>query len=215
MADAQKIARRLLKHYPDAKLALHYTNPLELLIATILSAQCTDARVNKVTASLFKRYKQARDYARARPATLERAIRSTGFYRNKARTLINCCRQLDQQYGGEVPRSVDALVELPGVGRKTANMVLGNAFGEPAIAVDTHVLRVSNRLGLVNTKDAAKAEKALMEQIPRRQWTAFTNAMILHGRETCTARRPACGRCALYEPCQWPGKAVPSDLETR
>ncbi len=206
MADARKITRRLLGKYPDPGLALRFNTPLELLIATILSAQCTDARVNEVTAALFKTYKRAADYARVRPGTLEKAIKPTGFYRNKARMIINCCKQLDERYNGRVPRSLDALVDLPGVGRKTANMVLGNAFGMPAIAVDTHVLRVSNRLGLAATHNAVKAEQALMERIPREQWTPFTNAMILHGRDTCTARKPRCCQCIVYDLCEWPDK---------
>lgn len=206
MADAEKIARRLLRRYPKPRLALRFHNPLQLLIATILSAQCTDARVNEVTEDLFTRYKTAGDYARLRPGTLEKQIRSTGFYKNKAKAIINCCKALDQRHGGRVPESLEELVALPGVGRKTANMVLGNAFGIPAVAVDTHVLRVSNRLGLVATKNAAGAEQALMEQLPRRRWTAFANALILHGRETCTARGPHCCRCALYPLCEWPEK---------
>lgn len=206
MADARKITRRLFQKYPDPKLALHYDSPLQLLVATLLSAQCTDARVNQVTASLFRKYKRASDYARARPAALESAIRPTGFYRNKAKTLINCCRQLDERHRGQVPHTLDELLELPGVGRKTANMVLGNAFGVPAIAVDTHVLRVSNRLGLVRTNDAAMAEEELMALLPRRQWTAFSNAVILHGRETCTARKPHCCRCIVRVLCGWPEK---------
>ena len=206
MADAKKITRRLLKQYPDPKLALRYRTPLELLVATILSAQCTDARVNEVTAVLFKKYKKAGDYAHAGLARFEQEIRPTGFYKNKARAVINCCKALVSRHKGRVPDVLEALVELPGVGRKTANMVLGNAFGKPAIAVDTHVLRVSNRLGLANGKDAGKVEAALMAQVPEKHWTAFTNAMILHGRRTCTARRPDCRGCPLYDLCEWPDK---------
>jgi len=206
MADAKKITRRLLKHYPEPKLALHFKTPLELLVATMLSAQCTDARVNEVTASLFKKYKKAGDYARANPARLEQEIRSTGFYKNKAKAVINCCTALETRHKGRVPATLEALVELPGVGRKTANMVLGNAFGKAAIAVDTHVLRVSNRLGLVHAGDAEKAETALMQRVPEGQWTAFSNAVILHGRQVCTARKPNCCACPLYDLCDWPEK---------
>lgn len=207
MADGRKILRRLLARYPQPKLALEFSNPLELLVATILSAQCTDARVNEVTRSLFKKYKKARDYADADLRTFEAEIRSTGFYRSKAKKVRECCRKLVDEFGGKVPDDAEAMATLPGVGRKTANMVLGNAFGQQAIAVDTHVLRVSNRLGLVSTKNADKAEQALTAQIPESRWTAFTNAMILHGRETCTARNPRCGLCVLYEECEWPEKS--------
>lgn len=206
MADAKKITALLLKKYPEPSLALRYRNPLELLIAVILSAQCTDARVNEVTARLFKKYRSASDYAHADPAMFEQEIRSTGFYKNKARSVINCCRKLVEDFHGEVPRTLDELITLPGVGRKTANMVLGNAFGVPGIAVDTHVLRVAGRLGLVHSDDAEEVEAALMRQVPRDKWLVFTNAMILHGRETCTARKPRCLECVLYAVCEWPDK---------
>lgn len=206
MADAETICSLLLRRYPEPKLALRFSNPLELLVAAMLSAQCTDARVNEVTRTLFKRYRGARNYAAADLATFEEEIRSTGFYRNKARSVTNCCKALVERFGGRVPRGLDELVTLPGVGRKTANMVLGNAFGIPGIAVDTHVLRVANRLGLVASDDALVVEQALREQLPESQWTAFSNAAILHGRETCTARRPRCGECVLREVCSWPGK---------
>jgi endonuclease-3 len=206
MADAGKIATLLLKKYPEPRLALHYGNPLELLIAVILSAQCTDARVNEVTASLFKKYRTAEDYAAADPAVLEAEIRSTGFYRNKARSVIACCQKLVADFHGEIPHTLEALTALPGVGRKTANMVLGNAFGVPAIAVDTHVLRVSNRLGLVHSDDPEQVEEALMRQVAKDLWTAFGNAMILHGRETCIARKPRCPECVLHAVCEWPDK---------
>lgn len=198
--------RRLSKKYPRPRLALNFTTPLELLVAVILSAQCTDARVNEVTATLFKKYKTARDYAGARLSALEKEIRSTGFYKNKARAVVKCCTVLAERYNGRVPDDFEALTALPGVGRKTANMVLGNAFDKPAIAVDTHVLRVSNRLGLVAARDPAAAEEALNRLVPRRRRTEFTNAMILHGRQTCTARRPRCCECVLYTPCEWPEK---------
>lgn len=206
MADAGKITALLLKKYPAPTLALHYRNPLELLIAVILSAQCTDARVNEVTASLFRKYKKARDYAAADPAVLQEEIRSTGFYKNKTRSVIACCQTLVADFHGEVPHTLEALTALPGVGRKTANMVLGNAFGVAAIAVDTHVLRVSNRLGLVHSDDPEKVEAALMRQVAKDKWTAFGNAMILHGRETCIARKPRCPECVLRAVCEWPDK---------
>lgn len=206
MADARKITTQLLRRYPEPKLALHFTNPLELLIAVILSAQCTDARVNEVTATLFKKYKKARDYAAADPAVLAEEIRSTGFYRNKTRSVIDCCQKLVTDFHGAVPKTLDELTTLPGVGRKTANMVLGNAFGVPGIAVDTHVLRVSNRLGLVRSDDPQEVEAALMAAVAQDKWTAFANAMILHGRETCTARKPNCAGCVLHALCEWPDK---------
>lgn len=206
MPDAKKITTQLLKRYPDPKIALEFSNPLELLIAVILSAQCTDARVNAVTKSLFKKYRRAEDYAKADPATFEQEIRSTGFYRNKAKTVIACGRKLVGEFGGKVPSTVDALTSLPGVGRKTANMVLGNAFGRQAIAVDTHVLRVANRLGLTRARDPDEVEAELNAQIPPGKWTAFANAMILHGRETCIARKPRCCDCVVYQLCEWPEK---------
>ncbi len=209
MADATKISGLLIERRPDARIALHFGSPLELLVATILSAQCTDARVNEVTKVLFKKYRSAQDYAQAHPSELEQEIRPTGFYRNKAKTVIACCRKLVEDFEGRVPSTLQELVMLPGVGRKTANIILGSAFGRPAIAVDTHVLRVSNRLGLVCTKDADKAEQSLMTQVPQERWTHFALAMILHGREVCTARKPKCRDCVLYAECAWPDKTPP------
>jgi endonuclease III len=202
------VLRVLLEQYPAPKLALNWHNPLELLIAVILSAQCTDARVNAVTAELFRKYRSARDYAQADVGTFEQEIRPTGFYRNKAKLVMACCKKLVADHGGKVPDTLEALTALPGVGRKTANMVLGNAFGKPGIAVDTHVMRVSVRLGLVQGGDAETIEAALMSQLPRAQWTAFTNAVILHGRRVCTARAPHCADCALNALCAWPDKRV-------
>ncbi len=208
MADALRITRRLLGAYPNPRIALRFSNPLELLVATLLSAQCTDARVNAVTEGLFRHYRSARDYAQADPEALERAIRPTGFYRNKARTLIQCCQALVERYGGKVPDTMEELVTLPGVGRKTAAIVLGSAFGQDAIAVDTHVLRVANRLGLAHSKDPDKVERELMAQVPKEKWTPFTLAMILHGRQICRARRPRCGDCPLFDLCEWRDKPV-------
>lgn len=203
MASGKKVVGLLLKQHPNPKIALSFSNALELLIATILSAQCTDARVNEVTKALFKRFKNARDYAEANSETFEQEIRPTGFYKSKANLIMSCCKILVRDFNGTVPSSIEALTTLPGVGRKTANIVLGNAFGQQAIAVDTHVLRVSNRLGLAHSKNADKVEKALMQQVPRDKWTLLSNAMILHGRGICTARKPRCGECKLYQECEW------------
>jgi endonuclease-3 len=207
MVDANKIIAVLHKKYPDPKIALRFSNPLELLVATILSAQCTDARVNEVTKTLFKKYRSAQDYAQAELHAFEEEIRSTGFYKNKAKAIINCCRKLVADFHGMVPDSLGALTTLPGVGRKTANMVLGNAYGQAVVAVDTHVLRVSNRLGLAHAGRADKVEEELMRQIPRSQWTAVGNALILHFPDTCTAKKPKCGACVLYAGCAWPDKS--------
>jgi endonuclease III len=208
MANGRKITTLLLKQHPHPKLALNYGNALELLVAVILSAQCTDARVNEATKTLFKKYKSAKGYANADPKTFEQEIRSTGFYRNKAKMVIGCCKKLVEDFGGKVPTRIEQMITLPGVGRKTANMVLGNAFGEQGIAVDTHVLRVSNRLGLVQSDNAEDVEQTLMTQVPKDKWTIFSNAMILHGREICTARKPRCGECGLYNECEWPQKGL-------
>lgn len=208
MANARKITTLLLKQHSHPKLALNYTNALELLVAVILSAQCTDARVNDVTKTLFKKYKSAKRYAHADLQTFEQEIRSTGFYRNKARMVIGCCKKLVEDFGGKVPTRIEQMVTLPGVGRKTANMVLGNAFGKQGIAVDTHVLRVSNRLGLVRSDSAEEVEQTLMKQVPKEKWTSFSNGMILHGREICTARKPRCRECDLYSECAWSQKGL-------
>ncbi|NOZ24826.1 MAG: endonuclease III [Nitrospirae bacterium] len=206
MADAREVLNLLLKKYPEPRIALNFGNPLELLVATILSAQCTDKRVNEVTKELFRKYRSAHDYAAADLEVFEQEIKPTGFYKNKAKQVVNCCKALVERHGGRVPDSLDALTDLPGVGRKTANVVLGSAFGKPAIAVDTHVLRVSNRLGLVRSDNPEKVEEELMKQVPENEWTRFTLAMILHGRETCRARNPRCGKCVLYDECGWKDK---------
>jgi len=203
MANAKKITALLLKKYPNPRTALNFSNPLELLVATILSAQCTDVRVNEVTKTLFKKYKNVKNYAGADLKTFAKEIRPTGFYRNKAKMLIGCCQKLIRDFKGRVPSTLEELKTLPGVGRKTANVILGSAFGKQAIAVDTHVLRVSNRLGIAHSENPDKVEEELTKQIPQDKWTAFNLAMILHGRETCAARKPRCGVCVLYDECGW------------
>ena len=187
--------------YPAARCALDFGTPLQLLIATILSAQCTDARVNKVTPGLFARFPDAPAFAAASQDDLENEVRSTGFFRNKARAIRECCADILARHGGEVPRTMEELTRLRGVGRKTANVVLGNAFGVPGIVVDTHVTRLANRLGLTRETDPVKIEYALMPVIPRERWTVFSHWLILHGRSTCGARTPRCSTCPLLPHC--------------
>ena len=208
-ARARKILTLLERAYPDAKIALDFTTPLELLVATILSAQCTDERVNLVTPALFRAHRTAADYARSSPAALERAVRSTGFYRAKARSILGMARALVGEHGGEVPRERDALVRLPGVGLKTANVVLGNAFGEPAIAVDTHVFRISQRLGLARSDDPVEIHDQLTRVLPRKTWTRASHLLQAHGRRTCFARKPVCPVCPVKALCPWPEKTRP------
>jgi endonuclease-3 len=191
----------LQKEYPDARTALSFDSPLELLVSTVLSAQCTDERVNKVTQHLFKKYRSAKDYARADLSELEEDIRPTGFFRNKAKSIKAFCAVLDEQYNGGVPASLEELVSLPGIGRKTANLVLSEAFGIPGIVVDTHVLRLSKLIGLTNNSDATKVEFDLMEFIPKEQWRLFSNLLILHGRAVCIARRPRHKECKIIDLC--------------
>ena len=205
-ARARKIIGALKKAYPDAKIALNFGNPLELLVATILSAQCTDERVNQVTPALFKRYTTARDYARADAAELEEQIRSTGFYRAKTRSIIAMAKGLVEKHGGEVPRSRAELVALPGVGLKTANVVLGNAYGGQAIAVDTHVFRVTQRLGLARSGDPDEIHDQLSDVLPQKEWTFTTHLIQAHGRRCCFARKPLCPACPIRTLCPWPGK---------
>ena len=205
---AARILTLLHRAYPDAGIELTFSTPLELLVATILSAQCTDERVNMVTAGLFPRYRSARDWARIPVETLEREIFSTGFYRAKARSILGMAAALVERHGGEVPRTVDELTALPGVGRKTANVVLGNAFGIPAIAVDTHVTRVSQRLGLTRAAEAEEIHAALCKVLSRPKWTSATHLLIIHGRRTCFARTPNCPACAVRALCPWPGKTI-------
>lgn len=205
-ARARKILARLAKAYPDARTELHFTTPLDLLVATILSAQCTDERVNAVTAELFTRYRTAEDWAHIPLPTLERLIHSTGFFRAKSRSINGMARALVERHRGDVPKTLDDLVDLPGVGRKTANVVLGNAFGIPALAVDTHVFRVSQRLGLARAEDPEEIHDQLCEVMPRPRWTQASHLLILHGRRVCFARKPACPACQVRNLCPWPDK---------
>ena len=194
---------KLDKEYKNAPLALNFVNPFQLLVATILSAQCTDERVNKVTATLFKKYPNVHELSRANISILEQDIKPTGFFRNKAKSLIGCSSVLVERHDGTVPSNLDALVNLPGVGRKTANVVLAGAFGIPGIIVDTHVSRVSRRIGLTKNKDAVKIEFDLMEIIPKDRWSSFSRQLILHGRAICAARKPRCEICFLSASCDY------------
>jgi endonuclease-3 len=198
---ARRIVRILGELHPDARIALNFGNPLELVVATILSAQCTDKKVNEVTPALFARYRSAADYAAADRAELEQTLRPTGFFRSKANSLIGLGAALVERHGGEVPSTPDALVALPGVGRKTANVVLGHAFDTPGITVDTHVGRLSRRFGLTEHTDPVKVEADLAALLERRDWTVASDRMIFHGRRICHARRPACGACGLGRLC--------------
>ena len=195
------VIEQLQELYPDARCALDFRTPLELLVATILSAQCTDERVNKVTPALFATYPDAAAFAAADPAALEKAIHSTGFFRNKAKSIREASADIVAKHGGQVPRTLEALTALRGVGRKTANVVLGNAYGVPGVVVDTHVTRLSHRLGLTNETDPVKIEFALMPLVPRELWTLFSHWLILHGRAVCNARKPLCSQCPLAPHC--------------
>jgi endonuclease-3 len=204
---AAKTLRVLRRDYPDARVALDYSSPLELLVATILSAQCTDKKVNELTPALFRKYRTVEDYARSDLKALQQDIRPSGFFRNKAKNIQACCRMLIERFAGRVPGTMEELVQLPGVGRKTANVILGACFGIPGIVVDTHVLRLSCRLGLTRQKDPVKVEFALQPLLPRRAWTFFSNAIIRHGRRVCLARAPQCPACAMRRFCPWPARA--------
>ncbi len=199
---AAEVNKRLAARYPDAHCSLDFTNAFELLIATILSAQSTDARVNIVTKSLFRKYPSPHAFASASQVEMETDVKQTGFFRNKAKAVIACGQAIVERHGGEVPRTMDELVALPGVGRKTANVVLGNAFQTPVgIVVDTHMSRVSARLGLTANTDAEKIEQDLVPLLPKSEWTPFAHRIIYHGRETCIARRPLCEACVLNDIC--------------
>jgi endonuclease-3 len=203
-ARANKILDLLEVAHPEATCALHWRTPYELVMATILSAQCTDELVNRVTPQLFARYPDAAALARGRPADVERIVKSTGFFRAKTKSLLGCARGLVESYGGEVPRTIAEMVKLPGVGRKTASVVIGHAYGvNEGIAVDTHVLRVSNRLGLADSDDPIVVERQLMALIPSERWTRTTDLVIFHGRKICIARRPLCGQCPVFALCRW------------
>jgi endonuclease-3 len=207
---AEKIAKKRIRQtleilrntYPNVKTALDHRTPLEMLIATILSAQCTDVRVNEVTKTLFKKLRTANDFAEVPIEDLEEMIRPTGFYRNKAKSIKACCAALIEKHGGKVPDNLETLVRLPGVGRKTANVVLGSAFGIPGIVVDTHVKRVSQRIGLTRESDPVKIEFDLMPLIPKKHWIDFSHQLIWHGRRLCTARKPKCAECPLRKLCK-------------
>jgi endonuclease-3 len=208
---AAAIAARLERTYPAAECSLDFKNPFQLLVATILSAQCTDKRVNMVTAPLFDRWPTPAALAAARPRDLEQAIRSTGFFRAKAKNILACCQALVERHGGEVPESLADLVKLPGVGRKTANVVLGTAFGRAeGVVVDTHVGRISRRLGLTRHADAVRAERDLVAMVPTEHWISYSHRLIEHGRAVCTARSPKCDRCALADLCPRVGVAPPA-----
>jgi endonuclease III len=203
---AAAILTILNSRYPQVKPQLFYRNPFELLVATILSAQCTDNQVNRVTPGLFKRLRRPQDFVKTPVNEIEGLVRPTGFYRNKARNIKACSEALIERHGGQVPRTLEELVELPGVGRKTANVVLGAAFDTPGVVVDTHVLRISGRLGLTKNKDPKKIELDLMQLIPRPEWSDFSLRLIFFGRETCTARKPRCPICPIVHLCPYPQK---------
>lgn len=199
---AESIVTELRRLYPDAKCSLDFTTPLELLVATMLSAQCTDERVNLVTKSLFKKYRSAEDFANANPEELEQDVKQTGFYRNKAKHIREAARIIVERFGGETPRTMDELLTLPGVARKTANVVMGNAFGDvEGVVVDTHVGRLSRRLGLTDSDDPVKIEQELMALLPQRDWLDLSHMMIMHGRAVCQARKPLCDQCTLVPLC--------------
>jgi endonuclease III len=201
-ARALKVMELLEKDHADAKIALHYSNPLELLVSTILSAQATDEQINKITPSLFNKFKTTEDFANADLKELEQYIKSSGFYHNKAKNIKNCCKMLVEKYGGKVPKTMAELIELPGVARKTANIVLANAYGiVEGVAVDTHVRRLAQRLGLSENNDPVKIEKDLMKIVPRDKWARITDLLIFHGRRVCAAKKPNCAGCLLNKIC--------------
>lgn len=204
---AAEVYAALASAYPDARCGLDHTNPLELLVATILAAQCTDVRVNKVTKTLFRKYRTPEDYVRAPKADLEAAIHSCGFFRQKAKSIVSTCEALLDEFGGKVPDTMAQLLSLKGVGRKTANVILGTCFGQPAIIVDTHCKRLSRRLGFTKNADPGKIEQDLAKILPRETWTGFSHCVVFHGRAVCSARGPACSACGVAEWCPFPGTA--------
>ncbi len=207
-ARAGKIRKTLRLTYPEVTTQLHYGTSFELLVATILSAQCTDKQVNGVTRDLFKKFNTPKDFAKIPLESLEQLVRPTGFFRNKAKNIKACAQALVEKYHGKVPETLEDLVLLPGVGRKTANLVLGAAFGIPGIVVDTHVVRISKRLGFTESKDPVKIERDLMKIIPKKVWSDFSLHLVYFGREFCTARKPRCKTCPLIKLCPWPGKIL-------
>jgi len=206
--ETKEVIEMLLRTYPDAKAELNFSNPFELLIATILSAQTTDVQVNKVTESLFKEYRTPEDFLKMSEDELMEKIKSIGFYRNKSKNILATCKILVEKYGGKVPDVIEELMELPGVGRKTANVVISNAFGKDAIAVDTHVFRVSNRIGIAKSDDVLDTEKQLMENIEKNMWSKAHHLLIFHGRRICKARKPQCNKCPLTEYCLYYRKSI-------
>lgn len=206
MKKINKIIKLLEKEYPNPECSLEYKNTLHLLIATQLAAQCTDARVNMVTPALFKKYPDAKAFADAKQEELEEAIKSTGFYHNKARNIIACCKKLCEEFDGTVPGTMEELLSLPGVGRKTANLVLGDAFGKPAVVVDTHCIRITRLIGITQNKEQEKIEKDLREILPPDKSNDFCHRMVMHGRAVCIARRPQCDRCVIKELCDYGSK---------
>ncbi|HEY8363709.1 MAG TPA: endonuclease III [Tissierellaceae bacterium] len=201
--ETKEVIDRLLRQYPDAKAGLNFSTPFELLIATILSAQCTDAQVNKTTAVLFKEYKTPEDFLKLSEEELGEMIKSCGFYKNKSKNILATCRLLVEKFNGQVPNTLEELMTLPGVGRKTANVVISNAFNIPAIAVDTHVFRVSNRIGIANSNNVFDTEKDLMENIDREMWSKAHHLLIFHGRKICKARNPLCHECPVADLCEY------------
>ncbi|HYB13173.1 MAG TPA: endonuclease III [Myxococcota bacterium] len=212
---ASEIVKRLQQAYPDAACALQHRNPFELLVATILSAQCTDKMVNQVTPRLFARFRNARALADAPPAEIEHIIQPTGFFRQKTKSIQAAARDIVERFGGTVPGTLEELVTLRGVGRKTANVVLGDAFGVPGLTVDTHMTRVNRRLGLTRNEDPVKIERDLMPLIPREEWTAYSHRVIHHGRVCCEARRPQCAHCPVRALCPWPDSRAAREKPTR
>ena len=208
-ARTARILELLEERYPAVECALHHDNPLQLLVSTILSAQCTDARVNLVTPALFRRFPDAAAFAGATLRQLESAVRTTGFFRSKARNIRECCRAIQEKFGGRVPDRLEDLVTLPGVGRKTANVILNTAFGQSTIAVDTHIFRIANRTGLAPGKTPLAVEKKLLEVVPEKYRYHAHHWLILHGRYTCIARKPRCGRCVIYDLCEYRDKVKP------
>ncbi|RPH75198.1 MAG: endonuclease III [Nitrospiraceae bacterium] len=202
----REIAKSLQRAMPSPKMELDHRSPWELLVATILSAQCTDQRVNQVTPSLFQRYRGPAELAEAHRPELEQLIRSTGFFKNKAKHLVACGKTVAERFAGRVPDTMEELITLPGVGRKTANVILGHAFGRPGIVVDTHVKRVAKRLGLTRSDNPDLVEEDLQELLPKSQWTAVSQRLLLHGRYVCLARKPRCGACPVYRHCPWKEK---------